>query len=145
MIKEFRWITPSLLNEITSKLKAEQKAEIEQLKKANDSKIAALNTKITEKDNEISKLKLEAEDYKAKYTILKNDLNAANIILENDNNRIKIQNGKVISNNDVEISKNKIESQKQEYTFKLWHLVLAAAVPTIGAITIEIIRACSKK
>ena len=48
-----------------------------------------------------------------------------------------------MANNDLEISNTKRAHAKEEATFKTWHLIAAAAVPTVAAIVLELFR--SKK
>lgn len=139
--RSFRWITMSMFNESIDKLKIEHKAELETQKKGFEVKLSDSAIKATSLQTQISKLESERDDYKLKYDSIRNDLAASTAFMKEHTDRQKLYASSHISDNDVKISDVKTQATETEQKYKLWHIVLAASVPVLATLTVEVIKA----
>lgn len=147
MAKTFLWLNPKTFAEFKDKMQKEHEAALAQkdaaynaLKLEKDTKIKELNSKLTLVNTTLAQVQTERDDYKYKYQYLKGHLNAASDMMTAYRDNNKFATDLAIANNDREMSFTKMQYQKNEATFKTWHLVTAAAVPSVLAILAALFR-----
>lgn len=145
--KSFRWLTPKAFADYQAKMKQEHEAallskdsQISALKIERDTKIKELTSKLTIATTNLAQIQAERDDFKNRYQYLKGDISATSDIMSAYRDRNKFATDLALSRNDVTISNTKMQHQKDEATFKTWHLITAAAVPSILAILVELFR-----
>ena len=144
-----------------SECKRVPQAEVEEmlkkaaLKSAKDINVVKdqYDTDIKIKDSEIKRLKDEIkvansakEDADRKYTELKAAVDASTTMKEHHLKEKELENKSKISDNNVSISdidketaEHKRNKEETEAKFKLYHLVLAAAIPTLATVGMKLL------
>lgn len=144
MGKSFRWITMSTVNAILSKKDIEHKEELAALAKKYELKIAELAANISKLDTLVTQLKAERDEIKFKYNSLRGDMSASTDILKEQAEREKTKADQHISDNDVQVSDTKARQAENEAKFKTSHMILAATVPVLALLIIEVIKGLRK-
>ena len=146
----YMWLNPQTFAEFRDKEQKQYQsnlsmieAQMNALRAEKDAKIKELTAKLTIINTTLAQIQAERDDYKYKYQYLKGDLNATNDIMSTYRDRQKFDYDLAMSHNDLAISRTKRKHAQEEATFKTWHLIAAAAIPTIAAIGLELFR--SKK
>ena len=147
MAKSFKWLTPKTFAEYKDKVEKQHQEELSAkddqfaaLKSEKDAKLKELGSKLTLANTNIDQLKAERDDYKAKYQCLKTDIEATSDMMSAYRDKNKYATDLEMAKNDMAMSTMKLQHQKEEATYKTWHVVLAAVVPAITAILIELFR-----
>lgn len=148
--KSYLWLNPQTFADFKEKEQKQYQANLNMLetqmnalKAEKDAKIKELSAKLMIANTTLAQIQAERDDYKYKYQYLKGDLNATNDIMSTYRDRQKFDYDLAMANNDLAISRTKRKHAQEEATFKTWHLIAAAAIPTIAAIGLELFR--SKK
>jgi hypothetical protein len=145
--KSFRWLTPKAFAEYQEKMKREQEealaakeAQLAAFKADRDAKMKELAAKLTIAMTNLSQVQAERDDYKNRYQYLKGDISATSDMMSAYRDQNKYATDMSLAQNDLTLSNMKMQHQKEEATFKTWHLITAAAVPAVVAILVELFR-----
>ena len=145
MAKTFAWITPEAYEETKSKLMLEHKKALELANTQNSAKVNALNVEITNLETELNRVKAERDDFKARYTTLKAEQQAAAERYIQQLNMFKARSEYDISQGNMELNSRKLDQARTESDFKMWQLVLSAALPVLTVIAMELLKAHLKQ
>ena len=145
--KSFKWLTPKAFMDFKERIQKEHEAALaakdEQynaLKSERDAKVKELSAKLTLANTSLDQVKSERDDYKSRYQSLKNDLAATNDMMEAYRDKNKYATDLEMARNDMAMSNIKMQHQKEEATYKTWHVIAAAVIPSVLAVIIELLK-----
>ena len=143
--KMFSWITPEYLAELKNKIQQESKRNLDATIAQMDADKGKLEVKITTLEAECKRLELERDDFKTKYTTMKNDRQTNLDGMTRMYDIMKARNDYDMSNGNLQMNGYKLQMTQQESQFKLWHLALMAALPILGLMAMKMFEGAFKK
>ena len=148
---EYKRVPQSEVEEMLKKAATRSAKDINAIKEQYDTDIKVRDNEIKRLKDDIKTANADKDDAERKYTELKAAVDASNIMREHDlkekeiNNKGRISDNNVtISDTDTETSRFKRDKEEQEAKFKTYHLVIAAAVPTVAAVGMKLLDAYIK-
>ena len=145
MAKSFRWISPDIYKELEAKLQSQCKLTIDQAKSLSDARINDLTAQMTNLKSQLTQTSTERDEYKSKYTALKADQQVQVDRLQQQAVITKTNNDSQISENSLQQAMFKMQSAEKENQFKVAGLIMAAALPVVGLLAMEMFKHAMKK
>lgn len=143
---EYKRVPQSEVEEMLKKAATKSAKDIVAVKEQYDTDIKVKDNEIKRLKDEVKTANADKDDAERKYNELKAAVDASNTMRERDlkekeiDNKGRISDNNVtISNTDTETSKFKRDKEETEAKFKTYHLILAAAIPTVAAVGMKML------
>ena len=141
---ECKRVPQSEVEEMLKKAATKSAKDIGAVKDQYDTDIKVRDSEIKRLKDEIKTANSDKDDAERKYNELKAAVDAANVMRDRELKGQEIEtkgrisdNNREISDIDKDTSRIKRDKEEEEAKFKLYHLILAAAIPTVATIAMK--------